>query len=44
MDQALFEAYLKILREEAKIIRQLTDLEQRKLADVRADNVKAVDY
>ena len=43
MDQALFEAYLKILREEAKIIRQLTDLEQRKLADVRADNVKGVD-
>lgn len=39
----MFKAYLGILRELTKAIRQLTEQAQRKLQEVRADNVKGVD-
>lgn len=43
MDQTMFKAYLGILRELAKVIRQLTEQARQKLQEVRADNVKGVD-
>lgn len=43
MEKAEFQGYLKLLRELTKTLRQLTELERRKLAAVRANDVQAVD-